>query len=220
MRSAMLRSTASAFAPRQFRRFSTRLATALAPLQRRRLAGAYRWRSTVPDDQKRDPTTLTEEEVNGVVRTVALAILARPKPNDRRILGLNPTEVLTTESVEEAFRQRRLLVHPEKTRPAGLSDAEAREAFERLAPARDTLLKELEEEARLPSKEVKLPWKHLTVTTLVLGGYMVYFYTFEEPYLPPPPEPTPTEVLRTLPDGKYLMKDGSIVSPDGVRAPR
>ena len=55
-----------------------------------------------------------------------------------------------------------------------------------------------------------MPWASVGFTAAVLGGYSAYFYLIEQPNLPPEPEQLPVEVVRTLPDGRSLMQDGSI----------
>ena len=55
-----------------------------------------------------------------------------------------------------------------------------------------------------------IPWATVGFTATVIGAYVAYFYLVEQPRLPPDPEPLASEVVRLLPDGRKLMKDGSI----------
>ena len=62
--------------------------------------------------------------------------------------------------------------------------------------------------------KIVIPWVTVATTAAVLGAYVAYFYLVEQPSLPPDPEPSlASEVLRLLPDGRMLMKDGSIQAP-------
>ena len=59
---------------------------------------------------------------------------------------------------------------------------------------------------------IVIPWVTVGATAAVIGAYVAYFYLVEQPSLPQPdPEPSlASEVVRLLPDGRMLMKDGSI----------
>ena len=58
---------------------------------------------------------------------------------------------------------------------------------------------------------IVVPWVTVGATAAVIGAYVAYFYLVEQPSLPPDPEPSlASEVVRLLPDGRMLMKDGSI----------
>ena len=58
---------------------------------------------------------------------------------------------------------------------------------------------------------IVIPWVTVGATAAVIGAYAAYFYLVEQPSLPPDPEPSlASEVVRLLPDGRMLMKDGSI----------
>jgi len=62
--------------------------------------------------------------------------------------------------------------------------------------------------------KIVIPWVTVATTAAVLGAYVAYFYLVEQPSLPPDPEPSlASEVVRLLPDGRMLMKDGSIQAP-------
>ena len=62
--------------------------------------------------------------------------------------------------------------------------------------------------------KIVIPWVTVATTAAVLGAYVAYFYLVEQPSLPPDPEPSlASEVVRLLPDGRILMKDGSIQAP-------
>ena len=57
---------------------------------------------------------------------------------------------------------------------------------------------------------IVIPWLTVGVTAAVIGAYVAYFYLVEQPSLPDPEPSLASEVVRLLPDGRMLMKDGSI----------